>query len=298
MYPAAGSHANFFESALYLGSSAEEGVGCDDTRGPTYDVRPVVKTIPSDPAAARSLFPWIAFEGRWGELQPAFFNGPTGPNLKTQWTEPISVSEGWRDRSYAVPAGGALGTGTTDFFCTAVGAGSNALRRPRGRPAPRSAGPRSAARARSLRGSRARRGGRPRRSGWRAAAPGARSSRAAARMYARRLRLFLGIGLVLLPISCRRDAPAGARPRARRASRGSRPRARAAGCSCSSSSLIGTALTLLGLSSRHRGHRAGARRDRRAAGRSGRSRAYRLAFDRTRPLLGAIVIASQRSRSS
>ena len=34
VYPAAGSHANFFESALYLGSSAEEGVGCDDTIGP------------------------------------------------------------------------------------------------------------------------------------------------------------------------------------------------------------------------------------------------------------------------
>ena len=38
-----------------------------------------MKTIPSDPAAADSAFPWIAFEGRWGELQKAFFNGPTGP---------------------------------------------------------------------------------------------------------------------------------------------------------------------------------------------------------------------------
>ena len=53
VHPAAGSHANFFGDALYLGSSAEEGVGCDDTRGPTFDVRPVVKTIPSDQAAAR-----------------------------------------------------------------------------------------------------------------------------------------------------------------------------------------------------------------------------------------------------
>ena len=31
---AAGSHANFFGQALYLGSSASQGVGCDDTRGP------------------------------------------------------------------------------------------------------------------------------------------------------------------------------------------------------------------------------------------------------------------------
>ena len=54
--------------ALYLGSSAEAGVGCDDTLGPHRELRPVVKTIPSDAAAAETAFPWIAFEGRWGEL--------------------------------------------------------------------------------------------------------------------------------------------------------------------------------------------------------------------------------------
>jgi len=80
------------------GRSAEQGVGCDDTAGPHLDLRPVVGTIPSDPAKAREGFPWIAFEGRWGERQEAFFNGPTGPNLKTQWTEPITWSEGWRER--------------------------------------------------------------------------------------------------------------------------------------------------------------------------------------------------------
>ena len=33
VFPGAGSHANKFTEALYLGSSAEAGVGCDDTRG-------------------------------------------------------------------------------------------------------------------------------------------------------------------------------------------------------------------------------------------------------------------------
>ena len=127
VYPAAGSHANKFTEALYLGSSAEAGVGCDDTRGPHVEFAPAVKTIPSDPDAARRAFPWIAFEGRWGELQRAFFNGPTGPNLKQQWTEPIVWSEGWRARSYAIPTGGVLGTGATDFFCTAVETGSRGL---------------------------------------------------------------------------------------------------------------------------------------------------------------------------
>ena len=126
VYPAAGSHANKFTDALYLGSSAEQGVGCDDTRGPHVELRPVVKTIPATPRR-RQRRSWIGFEGRWGELQKAFFNGPTGPNLKTQWSEPIEWSEGWRDRSYAIPTGGVLGSGATDFFCSAVETGSKAL---------------------------------------------------------------------------------------------------------------------------------------------------------------------------
>ena len=107
VYPAAGSHANFFEDALYIGSSAEQGVGCDDTRGPHVELDPAVRTIPSEASAAQAEFPWIAFEGRWGELQEAFFNGPTGPNLKRSWVEPVQVSEGWREEAYAVPTGGA-----------------------------------------------------------------------------------------------------------------------------------------------------------------------------------------------
>jgi hypothetical protein len=129
VHPAAGSHANYFDAALYLGRTAEQGVGCDDTSSPTIDLRPAVRTIPSEGSAARSAFPWIAYEGRWGELQQAFYNGPTGPNLKRQWTEPIRWSEDWRDHSYAIPGGGVLGTGATDFFCSAVATGSDLLRR-------------------------------------------------------------------------------------------------------------------------------------------------------------------------
>ena len=127
VYPGAGSHANKYTEALYLGSSAEAGVGCDETRGPHRELRPVVKTIPSDPEEAKAAYPWLEFEGRWGELQPAFFNGPTGPAMKTQWTRPIEWSEGWRDVSYAVPTGGLFGTGATDLFCSGVAKGSRAL---------------------------------------------------------------------------------------------------------------------------------------------------------------------------
>ena len=127
VHPADGSHANFYGEALYLGSSAAEGVGCDDTRGPHIDVRPVVRTIPTSAKAASAEYPWIDFEGRWGELQPAFFNGPEGPNLKAQWTHPIAWAKDWRTRSYTVPGGSLFGPGATGFFCGAIAHGSRSL---------------------------------------------------------------------------------------------------------------------------------------------------------------------------
>ncbi len=199
VHVAAGSHANFYGQALYLGSSASQGVGCDDTRPPAFDVRPVVETIPSDPGSAYALFPWIGFQGRWGELQRAFYNGPTGPNMKRQWTEPIQWSEGWRNRSYAVPAGGVLGTRTTDFFCGAVAGGSEVLRRLVHEPRPvvlvlavliglvllglsratwRPTAPLDPVRRR----------------GW------GQIIAASGRLYRQRMALFVGIGLVLVPI--------------------------------------------------------------------------------------------------
>lgn len=127
---AAGSHANYFDSALYLGTSAEQGFGCDDTRGPADDVSPTVAVIPSDPTAARTAFPWIAYQGRWGQLEEAFYNGPTGPNMKESWTHPISYQEqNGRDLSYAVPVGGLVGTSATDFFCSTVSGGSEVVRK-------------------------------------------------------------------------------------------------------------------------------------------------------------------------
>ena len=79
------------------------------------------------PSEARAAYPWIDFEGRWGELRPAFFNGPTGPNLKTQWTHPITWAEDWRDRAYTVPGGSVFGSSATGFFCGAVEHGSRSL---------------------------------------------------------------------------------------------------------------------------------------------------------------------------
>ena len=199
VHPAAGSHANFYGESLYLGSSASEGVGCDDTRGPTFDVRPVVHTIPSDPQAAAREDPWITFEGRWGELRPAFFNGPTGPNLKEQWTEPITWAEGWRARSYTVPGGSIFGTTATDFFCGGVGRGSSALVRLVDQPLVFTLVLAALVLFTIFLLTRTR---------WRPSAPLHLARRrswgqilsASARMYATKFRLFAGLGLVFIPI--------------------------------------------------------------------------------------------------
>jgi hypothetical protein len=200
VHPAAGSHANFYGEALYLGSSAAEGVGCDDTRGPTFDVRPAVQTIPTDPAEALKAFPWIDFQGRWGELRPAFFNGPTGPNLKEQWTHPITWAADWRTRSYTVPGSTIFGPSATGFFCGAVAHGSRSLVRLVDHPVGFTLLLAALALLVLFLVSRAT---------WRPSAPLRLAHRrawgqilsAAGRMYVREIRLFLGIGILLLPIS-------------------------------------------------------------------------------------------------
>ncbi len=288
VYPAAGSHANFFDDALYIGRSADEGVGCDDTTGPSRELRPLVHTIPSDPAAARKAFPWIAFEGRWGERRRAFLNGPTGPNLKSQWTEPITWSEDWRDRSVAIPAGGALGTSATDFFCDGVAAGSNVVLRLEENPA-WVIGALVVLVVLVIAA--------VRRTTWRPATPLAVARRrswgqtltAAGRMYGSRPLLFLGIGLVTIPIAIVITVLQALLFSATTIA-GISPDAEGGGFRVGLSVAIGTVLTLFGLALVQAATaRALAEID---AGREiGVLSAYRLAADSTRPLLGALAFA-------
>jgi hypothetical protein len=129
VHPASGSHANYFDAALFLGRTGQQGFGCDDTRAPTVDVRPAVALVPSDAAAVGAAYPWLDYTGRWGQRESSFYNGPTGPNTKDQWTKPLT----WTDEegaatAYAVPASGVYGTRATSSFCGIVATGSNALR--------------------------------------------------------------------------------------------------------------------------------------------------------------------------
>ncbi len=137
VYAAVGSHASFYEPALFLGRSAAQGVGCDDTSGPHTDLRPRVAVVPTAEADYRDAYPWLGFQGHWGEKHEAFYNGPTGPNTKPQWTEPIAwAEETWRDESFAVPGAGLLGNDATDAFCFVIEGGSSLLIRAQLHPAP------------------------------------------------------------------------------------------------------------------------------------------------------------------
>ena len=289
VHPAAGSHANYYDEGLFLGRSASQGVGCDDTRPPTRNVDPVVEVIPSDPAVALEEYPWIGFEGRWGERREAFYNGPTGPAQKTLWRKPISSAEDrGRDRSYALPAGGLLGTGATSFFCGAVAAGSDVLRRLVSEPVPVLIILALIILALVYAAIRTR---------WRPTAPLRLAHRrawgqiyaAATRMYLSRPALYIGIGLLAIPVSfvvaILHVVAVGA---------GSLIGVDASGESgggfFSLSVILGTILTFFGVALVHAAAtRAVTEID---AGREvGVIGAYRLAFERPRPLLGAVAIA-------
>lgn len=115
VFPAGGSHAMFFEQNRFLGKSADAGFGCDDTRAPTTFIDPEVIMLPAPDATGDDA--WLQWVGRWGERQPSFKNGPTGPYDKRSWDDPIGWIDGARTHSLRAPD---FGNDVTDFFCTAT----------------------------------------------------------------------------------------------------------------------------------------------------------------------------------
>jgi hypothetical protein len=127
IYDATGSHANYFNRALYLGRGGREGFGCDDTRTATLRLQPRTVLLPDVPSSASAPYAWLAFQGRWGQKEQGINNGPTGPADKEQWTAPIEWADGLRDTSIEVPSGTAFGLSVGNFFCGAVTRGAIAL---------------------------------------------------------------------------------------------------------------------------------------------------------------------------
>jgi hypothetical protein len=125
VYPAAGSHATFYDSAIYVeNGQGGSGLGCDNTSEPLrrVDVRPVL--IPTNPPPG-SRFQWLTYDGHWGQKEKSYNNGPQGPTTKTQWREPFKWMDGLRQASPKLPNGLALGPAVTEAFCPAVATVSN-----------------------------------------------------------------------------------------------------------------------------------------------------------------------------
>jgi hypothetical protein len=120
VYPAAGSHATFYDSAVYIQNGRRgSGVGCDNTTSPHRRValRPIL--VPTRPGP-RSRFAWLTYEGRWGQKEKGFNNGPTGPATKGRWLEPFAWMEEIRTTSPTLPVGSVLGPTVTKAFCGTV----------------------------------------------------------------------------------------------------------------------------------------------------------------------------------
>jgi hypothetical protein len=120
VYVAAGSHATFFQSAVYVeNGGGGAGLGCDNTSRPLDRVRPQPVLVPTNPGQD-GPFGWLTYRGHWGQREKGFNNGPQGPNTKRQWLEPFSWMDSARLASPKLPGGFGLGAPVTGAFCRVV----------------------------------------------------------------------------------------------------------------------------------------------------------------------------------
>ncbi|MET0557322.1 MAG: hypothetical protein ABW065_01445 [Solirubrobacterales bacterium] len=127
VYPAAGSHATFYDSAVYIQNGQRgSGVGCDVTTEPLRELRPRPVLMP-ETAPESGPFEWLTYDGRWGEKEKGFNNGPTGPQTKTVWREPFAWMEKQRTTSPRLPGGSIAGPQITGVFCGAVASVSDLI---------------------------------------------------------------------------------------------------------------------------------------------------------------------------
>jgi hypothetical protein len=125
VYPAAGSHATFYDSAVYVENGQEgSGLGCDNTSEPLQELRPQPVLLPNQ-VTDRGRFQWLSYDGRWGEKEKGYNNGPTGPQTKTVWREPFTWMAGQRSTSPRLPGGSIVGPQVTKAFCGVVASASD-----------------------------------------------------------------------------------------------------------------------------------------------------------------------------
>jgi hypothetical protein len=131
VYAATGSHSMYFKPRRWFGKDANAGFGCDDARGPSTQLDPAVVLLPDRINGPQDPFAWTDYPGHWGQQEPAFNNGPTGPRDNVQWLHPSHWIRDARSGAITLPP---FGSAVTDFFCRAAAAGSRvyfrAIRQP------------------------------------------------------------------------------------------------------------------------------------------------------------------------
>ncbi len=128
VYSALGAHASMYGQHVYLGLAENgTGFGCETTKGPHRRRALEAIVVPHEPSGPDDPFAWLGFDGRWGEFRRSEWNGPTGPNDKTSWTQPVTWSEGVRDTMLIVPEFEGFGQAPVDIFCGIVNQGSRLL---------------------------------------------------------------------------------------------------------------------------------------------------------------------------
>jgi len=128
VYVARGAHASFYEQHVYLGLAEHgTGFGCETTRGPHRRMLLDAVVLPDQASGPDDPFAWLGFTGYWGEFRRSEWSGPTGPNAKTPWRDPIGWADGVRDTSLAVPDFEGFGESPVHLFCGIVSVGSRAL---------------------------------------------------------------------------------------------------------------------------------------------------------------------------
>ena len=133
VYPAAGSHATFYGSArLRRERRPRSGLGCDNTSEPLRELRPRPILLPDD-VTDKGPFAWLSYDGRWGQKEKGFNNGPTGPQTKTAVERAVHVMDEAAPTSPRLPAVGLLGPQVTKAFCGAVADRHGLLNRRRAR---------------------------------------------------------------------------------------------------------------------------------------------------------------------
>ena len=94
VHAAAGSHANYYDDALYLGTSGRAGVRLRRHPRPGRRRAPAVAVIPSDPEAAAAAYPWIGFPGAMGAARGGVLQRADRPEHQGELDPPDQLPGG------------------------------------------------------------------------------------------------------------------------------------------------------------------------------------------------------------